>query len=119
MKREDDQELWDLLGKAGKPAVSPFFARNVVREIRQVRTWQSRFAQWFEPRRLIPATAVAVAMFAAAVSLQKPTGTSMSSENPPEAVAQLDAVDYEVVADLDDLLALEEDNLWDTDTSTL
>ena len=28
-------ELWDLLGKAKPVAVSPFFSRNVVREIRR------------------------------------------------------------------------------------
>ena len=43
----------------------------------------------------------------------------MSSESLPDTLAQLDAVDYEVVADLDDLLALEEDSLWDADSSTL
>ncbi|MCX6969520.1 MAG: hypothetical protein NTV93_05105 [Verrucomicrobia bacterium] len=31
----DKDELWDLLGKAGPVSVSPFFARNVVREIRR------------------------------------------------------------------------------------
>jgi len=119
MKREDDQELWDLLGKTGQPTLSPFFARNVLREIRQERTWRSRLPRWFGPRQLIPATAVAVAIFATAISFQKPAATS-PSENLPEGVAQLDAVDYEIVADLDDLLALEEDNLWaDTDSSTL
>ena len=35
MRREDDQELWDLLGKSATPEVSPFFARNVVRQVRE------------------------------------------------------------------------------------
>ncbi len=38
----------------------------------------------------------------------------------PEAIAQLDPIDFEVVADLDNLLALEEESLWtDGDVSTL
>jgi len=35
MQREDDQQLWDLLGRTAEPKLSPFFARNVLREIRQ------------------------------------------------------------------------------------
>lgn len=36
MKEEWDQDaLWDLLGKAGPVSVSPFFSRNILREIRR------------------------------------------------------------------------------------
>ena len=36
MKEDWDQdELWDLLGKARPVSVSPFFSRNVLREIRR------------------------------------------------------------------------------------
>ena len=119
MKREDDQELWDLLGKASSPTVSPFFARNVLREIRQERSWRERLTTWLSPRRLIPASAVALAIAAATVTMQRPSGTS-TSEALPDVVAQLDEIDYQVVADLDDLVAMEEDSLWaDTDTLTL
>ena len=120
MKREDDQELWDLLGQSSAPTVSPFFARNVLREIRQERDWREWVGKWLMPRRLIPAGAVAVAMIMAAASMQqRPANVSTSSEVVPEVIAQLDEIDYQVVADLDDLLALEEDNLWDSDTLTL
>ncbi|MFN2508009.1 MAG: hypothetical protein ABR589_04475 [Chthoniobacterales bacterium] len=120
MKREDDQELWDLLGKASEPRLSPFFARNVLREIRQESSWQEHLWQWLRFRRLIPATAVAVVVLASAVSLWRPSAGPSASEGVPEAVAQLDEVDYEVVADLDDLLAWDEDTLWtENETSTL
>ena len=120
MKREDDQELWDLLGNAGQPTLSPFFARNVLRRIRQQPSWRERVAGWLTARRLIPAGAVAIAMVAATISLQRPGTASDSGDNLDDVVAQLDPVDYEVVADLDDLLAVEEDNLWsDGETSTL
>src|SRR5436189_171653 len=52
MKREDDQELWDLLGQAAEPKVSPYFARNVSREVRQASGWTT-FRGWLNPRRLI------------------------------------------------------------------
>jgi hypothetical protein len=122
MKREDDEKLWDLLGQPTAPtAVSPFFARNVVREIRQRGSARARIADWFGLRRLIPTTAIAIALFTAAISFRRPVVTNLAaSDNLPDSVSQLDAVDYEVVADLDDLLAMEEDNLWtDGDISTL
>lgn len=112
MKREDDQELWDLLGKSSAPAVSPFFARNVVRQVRQEGTSRGSFWVWLRPRVLIPAAAVAVIAAGFAVSLDKPQSPSV--ESVPEAVAALDPQDYEVVADLDNLLAFEEEeSLWE------
>ena len=116
MKREDDQELWDLLGKAGQPTLSPFFARNVVRQVRQEPDWRESLRRWASPRRLIPATAVALAFVAATLSIQVP---NTSEENLPETVAKLDPQDFEVVADLDVLIAMEEDGLWDDETPTL
>ena len=38
MDREDDKELWDVLGRVPEPTLSPFFARNVVRSVRQEAT---------------------------------------------------------------------------------
>jgi len=118
MKREDDEELWDLLGKTRRPAISPFFSRNVVRQIRQEQSVVATARRWFGSRRLIPAAAVAAAVLATLVSTRTPLGGPGSPESLPETVAQLDAQDYEVVADLDDLLAWEEDSVW-TDTSSL
>jgi len=39
-------------------------------------------------------------------------------ESEPDAVAKIDPQDYEVVADLDELLASDENSLWD-DNQTL
>jgi hypothetical protein len=115
MNREDDQPLWDLLGKAVKPEVSAFFARNVLRKIREEESGRGYLARLFSGRRWIPAAALALAMFAALIV----TRTSLaphSKENP--AIAAVATQDYEVVADLDDLLASDENNLW-TDNSSL
>ncbi|MGI8438327.1 MAG: hypothetical protein ACR2NX_15745 [Chthoniobacterales bacterium] len=120
MKREDDQELWDLLGKAGRAESSPFFARNVLRSIREERGWRDKLAPWLSWRRLTPLTGVAVAVLASALAFHSPVRPPASTDNPPEVVAQLDPADYEVVADLDDLLAMQEDNSWsDSDNSRL
>ena len=109
MKRDDDQELWDLLGQAAEPKISPFFARNVLREIRQLGHW-STLRGWFNPRRLIPATGMAVALIVA-VFLRMHTSVSPLTGPSPDVLATADAQDYEVIADLDDLLASDDNSL--------
>ena len=42
-----------------------------------------------------------------------------SSDSEPDVIAKIDPQDYDVVADLDELLAADENNLWDDDTQTL
>jgi len=116
MNREDDKLLWDLLGKAAKPELSAFFARNVLRKIREERSWRGYVAHFFSGRRLIPAAALAVAMFAALLFTRSSMVAPRSKENP--IIAAVAAQDYEVVADLDELLASDENNLW-TDNSSL
>lgn len=121
MNRDDDQELWDLLGKSQPQALSPFFARNVVRELRQQRTWRATALRWLSPSRAIPAMAAAIVICAATfytISDDRSTSVAGADEDVPEVVAKLDAEDYEIVADLDDLLASQEDDSWD-DTLTL
>jgi len=120
MKREEDEELWDLLGKAGEPTLSPFFARDVLRQIRQEPRWRDKLAWWFAPRRVLAAGAVAAAIVAAIISLQHPGGTAPSAANMRQPTVQLEPIDYQVVVDLDILLAMEEDDLWtDSEISTL
>jgi hypothetical protein len=118
MRREDDPRLWDLLGKAETPALSPFFARNVVRQIRNENGRRTNIFSWFDPRKLIPASAVALALMVTLLSTHFPT--TDTSADFPETVARIDPQDYDAVADLDDLLATDDDNLWnDNDSSPL
>lgn len=109
MKRDDDQELWDLLGRTAEPKISPFFARNVLREIRQPGYW-STLRGWFNPRRLIPAAGVAAALIVA-VFFRMHTAVAPLTPPPPDMLANADAQDYEVIADLDDLLASDDNSL--------
>ncbi len=118
MKREDDQELWDLLGKAATPALSPFFARNVVRQVREESQTPRDFFAWLRPKIVVPAAAFAVAATFAGITLQRSVN-DRTQDNPPETLAALDPQDFEVVADLDDLIAMEDDNLWDDDSLSL
>ena len=118
MKREDDQQLWDLLGQASEPKLSPFFARNVVRAIRQRSRPFESLRSWLSVRKLVPIAGVAVAVVAAILALHQPA-IHKSSDSTPDVIAQIDPQDYDVVADLDELLVTDESNLWDDDTQTL
>ncbi len=51
------------------------------------------------------------------MSFHLPKDDDGSSDDPPDAVANIDPQDYEVVADLDDLLANEDDNVWSENES--
>src|SRR3954451_18701293 len=116
MERKDDQNLWDILGKSASPEVSPFFARDVLRRVREEDARPSFFAS-FGWRRLIPVSALAAMLaligFFAFDRAHKPT--AISSED--DLIAKIDVQDYEVVADLDELLEADENTLWDDNSS--
>lgn len=123
MKREDDQELWDLLGSAREPVLSPFFARNVLRDLRQEHGWRENLLRWLSPRRALPAAAAFAACVLAISAVShnwrsQEFITVSDGSDVPEVVTKVDPRDYEIVADLDVLLAAQEDESWD-DTATL
>ena len=118
MKREDDEQLWDLLGHAAERKLSPFFARNVLRQVRREPHSFQIARAWLSWRGLLPASGLAVAMLAAIIVMHHPSAPQKQSQLEPDVVAKIDPQDYEVVADLDDLLASEENGLWD-ENSTL
>jgi len=102
MNREEDPQLWDLLGRAKGTAPSPFFARNVVRVVRdQPRNREGLFG-WFSLRRLVPALSVAVAVAIAVFTVQVLHHQDRSSQ-PSFASAEIQ--DAELVADLDVLVS--------------
>ncbi|HEY0368025.1 MAG TPA: hypothetical protein VGC85_00380 [Chthoniobacterales bacterium] len=117
MKREDDQELWDLLGRAAAPAASPFFARNVVREVRQQAAARKSWLNWFRPRILTPAAIFVVALTFAGITAERSL-RHRSLDNLPEVVAQVDPQDVDVVDDLDNLVASDDDTVWDDDSQS-
>src|SRR6266581_2058414 len=103
MKREDDQQLWELLGRLAEPELSPFFARNVLRQIRQEPRLLQQARFWLSWRRLVPASGLALAVIAAIIAFHQPGQSQRPSDREPDVVAKVDPQDYEVVADLDEL----------------
>jgi uncharacterized membrane protein YvbJ len=118
MKREDDEHLWDLLDRNPEPKISPFFARNVLRRVRQEQ-WERR-RSWFPWRRFVPATGVVLAILGAIIFVryQAPKQQSAPESQVDPVLASIDVQDYEVVADLDNLLASDDTSPWD-ENSTL
>lgn len=117
MDRDDDIRLWDLLGQNKAPEASPFFARNVLRQVRERPGWRTRLAGWFSVRRLVPAAGLAVVLIAGMLMLHHPTVRQRIAAADADPITKIDPQDYDVVADLDNLLASEDNNLWDDDST--
>jgi len=106
MNREDDEKLWDLLGRAPGPEVSPFFARNVLRKIRNARG-ESSPRSWWRPQWLVPVAGVAVVVIAALTfpgHLIQPG----HSQHPADLATLSDGQDTDLLADLDELVSSDE-----------
>ena len=112
MEPQDDKELWDVLGRLPEPTVSPFFARNVLRKIRVQPTHFERARNWFGVRKVVAASAVAAVFVAIALVTHYP-GPRTTSSSDPDVVAKIDPQDYDVVADLDALIAWDENTVWE------
>ncbi len=108
MRREEDEKLWDLLGHSAEPKVSPFFARNVVRKIREAQG-EAPERPWWHLRWAVPAAGVAVAVVAALL-LRVQVPESNHSDSRGDGVVMSEAQDGDLITDLDDLFASDDSN---------
>lgn len=109
----ENDELWELLGKARRPEVSPFFARNVVRAARQTGARPS--AGWLDLLRRWQVAGLAVALLVTGLLIRAQFEPAALSE--PVAAASISqeisaSPDYEVIVNLEDLLAYDENSVW-------
>ena len=111
MKREEDPQLWDLLGRSKGAAPSSFFARNVVRAVRAEIPERDGLSGWFNLRRVVPALSAAAVVAIAAFTFQ----VLQHQGSPHRGLTTAEVQDSDVAADLD-LLASNDD---DDDTSLL
>ena len=116
MNQPDEQDaLWRLLGSARPPKVSPFFSRNILREVRALKQEQPGFfpallRHW--KFTLATAAAGCVAL-AGAVHFLDSDRSQRQVDSLAAIVEQVsDSPDYFVINDLDDLLASEESSVW-------
>ena len=103
MNRDEDPQLWDLLGQSKAPKPSPFFSRDVVRVVRSRHSGKGQgLSDWFSFRRLVPtlsATAAVVAITAFTLQL-----LHHQDRSPQPGFASAEIQDTELVADLDVLV---------------
>jgi len=123
----EQDDLWQLLGKAKKNAVSPLFSRNVLREVRlskELKESQERqpgIFSWLRKRwQLAAACTAAVVLLSVSAShmfiQHKPqTTATMVAQNSETDAGK--ANDTEVIAHLDELVAYEENSIWLEDSS--
>lgn len=112
MKREEDEKLWDLLGRGTEPAASPFFARNVLRKIREARGESSPQTAWYL-RWLVPAAGMAVVIIAGLALPTQIIKQQHRSDSRPDAVALAESQDSDFMTDLDDLMASDDSTALD------
>ena len=101
MNRDEDPQLWDLLGQSKRPSPSPFFSRNVVRVVRSQSGRGQGLLAWFSLRRLVPALSATAVVAITAFTFQVLHHRDRSSQ---PAFASAETPDAELVADLDVLV---------------
>lgn len=110
MNTDDHDDLWHLLGKARRPAVSPFFSRNVLRAIRTEKQETPGVLAWLRHHWKIPALGTCALAIAGLVLLPSAEHSDQTTVHLAEQVSQ--SIDYQVIANLDELLASEENLAW-------
>lgn len=128
-EHDEKDELWELLGKAKKPAVSMRFTADVLRAVQKEQErprWPwGEFLRGEWLRRVLAPTAVAFAALTLCGVLWM--SNSEPQLNVPEELAfeeieNLDLAsvdteaDFEIIDDLDVLLASEENQVWIDDS---
>jgi len=116
MNSEEHDDLWHLLGKARQPTVSPFFSRNVMREVRNLRQEQPGFFAWIRRHWQLTAIGTCAALMLAGTFLKSSTSERAVVDEQQQllvmAVTVSESPDYHVIAHLDELLDSEESSIW-------
>ncbi|MCE9612002.1 MAG: hypothetical protein K8R23_17530 [Chthoniobacter sp.] len=111
MNTDEHDDLWCLLGQARTKVPSPFFSRNVLRTIREERTEKTGVFAWMRRHWQIGSLSTCAVIAAAfVVFTPDPERADQSTTVLAESVAQ--SIDYQVINNLDELIAAEENLAW-------
>ncbi len=112
MNTEEHDDLWRLLGKAKTPAASPFFSRNVLRAIREEKQEATGFFAWLRRHWQLGALGTCAVAVAAIVLAPGPQRTEAPDPTAVLAEQLSQSIDYQVISNLDELIASEESLAW-------
>jgi hypothetical protein len=111
MNHEEQDELWNLLGKARQPKASAFFAANVMRTVRAEAEPKPGFVARLRAKWLLPVAAGACAAVVAFLATRS-TIAPPPAADPLEEIATAAAAAPELVPSLGALLASEDNSIW-------
>lgn len=116
MNTEEQDDLWQLLGRAKTPAVSPLFSRNVLRAIREEQQEKPGFLLWirrhWQAISISTCTACAIVV-GVVVALPRAAVHQTSPDSVIVLAQQVSASpDYQVISNLDELLDSERNSVW-------
>ncbi len=122
---DERDDLWKLLGKAKKNAISPLFSRNVLREVRTLKKDTRRenpgLPSWLRGGWAL-ASACGLAAILLAVNAPRlfiqhkaPAPVVVQAQQTSSDASKPD--DIEVINHLDELVACEENSVWLEDSS--
>ena len=109
MHHEENDDLWELLGKAAPARVSPFFSRNVLRAIREEQPARTGLFGWLRSRWTVVAAGACAVLVAGVVLRPQPEPVDPLTSLAEHVSA---SPDYFVISNLDELLAAEESSVW-------
>jgi hypothetical protein len=111
MSPDEHDDLWRLLGKARPTHVSPFFARNVLRALREQEAAPAVFSwRWLRQRWMYAGSALLAVIVAVAATRREPAPGIDPIDQAAREVAS--SPDFNVIANLDDLLASQDNDVW-------
>ena len=109
MNTEEHDDLWELLGKAKAAEASPFFARNVLRAIRESQPEKRDLFAWLRARWRFATIGMGVVVVAAVVTVER---AERADPLLVLAVQVSASPDYQVINHLDELLDSEQNSVW-------
>ncbi len=116
MNHDEQDKLWELLGKAPEPKASPFFANKVMRAIREPEAERFSIWVWLRQKWIIPVAAGTCAVVAAVSVLKndttKPQTHQISKSDMLTEMVTVMAANDEFETSLSDLLATEDNSVW-------
>lgn len=116
MNTEEHDDLWRLLGQAKQPAVSPFFSRNILRDIRAMRQEHPGFLGWLRDHWKAPVFATCAIALLIGGLLREHGARKEAVADDRQLLAFAETVsqspDYSVIGHLDELLDTDENSVW-------